>query len=79
VSAQLVGDILAPWFSRGDLPEVISLMDPAPRAGLQRGDTLTWSDEQRAYVTPRGDFCVLAAYVRSNWLTEFAPAAEVPT
>lgn len=68
---QHISDVIAPMFRRGDLPERIATMDPVPRAGLRRGDVLTWDTQRRAYVTPGGRFLVLADYVRRNWLIEF--------
>ena len=77
MEAVKVADILAPWFSRGDLPERIAIMDDQPRVQLFRGALLTWSEERRAYLTPAGDFCVLAAYVRKHWLVEFCPPSAL--
>lgn len=66
-----ISSVLDPMFALGDLPERIATMDPVPRAGLRRGDVLTWDASHRAYVTPSGRFLVLADYVRRHWLLKF--------
>lgn len=74
-----VSTVIADIFARGALPERVAGMVPHAKAGVRVGDVLTWADDRRAYVTPRGDFCVLAQYVRFEWLRSFcwAPPAQM--
>lgn len=69
--ASTVGAVCQAWLDRGELPDAVAVMEPNARAGVLVGDVLEWSDARRAFVTPRGDFCVMAEYVRRRWLVEF--------
>ena len=71
MSAQTVADVLAPMFSRGDLPERIQLLRDVPRHGLRRGDVFTWSACRRAFVCDRNLVCVLPAAVRQRFFEDF--------
>lgn len=71
MSAATVADVLAPLFSRGDLPERIQLLRDVPRHGLRRGDVFTWSDVRRSFVCDRNLVCVLPAAVRQRFFEDF--------
>jgi hypothetical protein len=73
------GDVLAPMFDRGGLPDRVQVLRDVPRHGLRAGDVFAWSDEARGYVCERlPAVMVLAASVRARFFDEFNHAGPAP-
>lgn len=63
------GDVLAPWFLRGDLPERIALMVDYP--GAPRGTVFDWVPERKGYKARGADLWLIPEVVRRAWLHDF--------
>lgn len=79
-----VGEVVAAWFARGDLPEcVAALPGPGLPAGLAPGALLVWSEQAGAYRPDRGRRrgYLLAGAVRQGWGRQFGqvPAMSAPS
>jgi hypothetical protein len=73
------GDVLAPMFDRGGLPNRVQVLRDVPRHGLRAGDVFAWSDDAGAYACERlPDVLVLAGAVRARFFDDFNHAGPAP-